>query len=480
LESALSNTAKSDQREITSHGAGSLKELIRESASVRVAPNSYLISVFVSTFFGGLVLYLGYNIAAAVFLGFGWIAMPLAYLGDRIVFDGKQIIRTGLIPRLWSIFNRTDHFLEIDAIEQIETQAVRALKRGGTVFYRYRTTISAGDVRFVVSSGGENYRRLVKQLLPHLSENVLDNRSIELRDYINEPKETLMKAEFAKVPSSEVLEASIYDFEALRKERRVKPEFGDKEFEQADYLRTLANELRLSGNLLQALEVFRRALFLNPKDGWLLFEFARCLHSFAGAEKNSRLEKRAMAVLRLAERRAGNDVELLSRVGESYFQYGDWSRATKVFKYAISRAENSFRSIRGMAEVSLREGKIAHVIHHFTTAKRLAETPSLRRWAQAEADYFAKLNSDAEYMDMEVSRVNLLDSLETAKRTSLKAALFGLPAIVSGLLIEVETLVNIGWAVSCVGLVIWVGIVVSRNLLSERVPLDQGSAGRQS
>jgi tetratricopeptide (TPR) repeat protein len=220
------------------------------------------------------------------------------------------------------------------------------------------------------------------------------------------------------------------------------------------------------------LEVFRRALFLNPKDGWLLFEFARCLHSFAGAEKNPKLERKALAALRLAEKRANNDERLLARLGESYFQYGDWQRARKVFQKTLDIAEESFRSVRGMAEVSLREGKIAHVIHHFATANRLAETPALRRWTQTETDYFSRLNSDDEYMDMEVSRVNLLESLERGKRTSLKIALLGLPWIIFGLLLDEKLIVNLGWAVSLVSLLIWVGMIMSRNILSARVPVD--------
>ena len=66
-------------------------------------------------------------------------------------------------------------------------------------------------------------------------------------------------------------------------------------------------------------------------------------------------------------------------------------------------------------EIALREGKIAHVIHHFGSATHVAETPALRRWSKAEADYFARLNDDEEYMDMEVSRVNMLDTVERAR-----------------------------------------------------------------
>ena len=131
--------------------------------------------------------------------------------------------------------------------------------------------------------------------------------------------------------------------------------------EKADYLHRLANELRLSGYLLQSLEAFRRALLINPKDARLLFDFARCLNSFAGTEQSEKLQRKSIAALRLAEKRADNDGKLLARLGESFFQFGNYKRAKTVFQKAQDKAEESFRSVRGLAEIALREGKIAHV-----------------------------------------------------------------------------------------------------------------------
>lgn len=460
--------------EISADEKSIIAELTENSIQIRVSPNSYFIALFLSVFFAGLLVYLQLDIYAIIFALLSWTLIPVALWSDRISFDGKKLIRTGILPRIWTWVNNSSNRLGLEEVEQVETQALRALKRGGNVFYRYRTSITGKDLRIVLASGGEDYRLMVNKLFPLLSENLLDNRSIELRDYLSEPKETLIKAEFANIPSAEVLESSISEFDnpkILKKAKGETPVIEHEDLERVDNLRNLANELRLSGYLLQSLEAFRRAVFLNPKDGWLLFEFARCLHSFAGAEKNPKLERKAIALLRLAEKRADNDEILLARLGESYFQYGEWNRASKVFKKTLEIAEESFRSVRGMAEVALREGKIAHVIHHFATANRLAETPALRSWTQTEAEYFSRLNSDDKYMDLEVSRVNLLENLERAKKTSLKIAMFGLPWIIIGLLIDQSLVVNLGWAVSCVSLLIWVGMIMSRNILSARVPL---------
>jgi len=228
----------------------------------------------------------------------------------------------------------------------------------------------------------------------------------------------------------------------------------------------------LSGYLLQALEAFRRALIVRPSDARLLFEFARCLHSFAGVEKDSRLERRALAALRLSERRAADDGELLVRLGEWYFQIGEWRRAGSVFQNALDRIGENFRTARGLAEIALREGKIAHVIHHFSTANRIAETPSLRRWSKSEAEYFSNLNSDDEYMDLEIGRVNMLDTVEKSKKSALRIAFFAFPLIIVGVLFEDNLVANIGWAVATVSLLIWTGLIMSTHLLGQRIPYD--------
>lgn len=444
---------------------------IRETpVAIRVAPNSYFAALFLTTFFSGLLFYLEYDAWGILLFGFGWLIFPFLMWTDRITFDGKRITRTGILPRFWANLNNARFRLKISEIEQVETHALRALKRGGNVFYRYRTSIKGKGLEFVFASGGEEYRRMIHAVFPLLSENVLDNRSIELRDYLAEPKETLMKAEFARIPSADVLENSFEKH--LLKNRKNKNELSVEEEEKVEDLRVLANELRLSGYLLQALEAFRRALVLKPKDGWILFEFARCLHSFASSERNPKLEKKAFAALRLAEKRSNSDGELLSRLGETYFQFGDLRRARKAFQKAIDTLEENFRSVRGLAEIALREGKIAHVIHHFASANRLAENKALRRWTRNETDYFTRLNDDEDYMDLEISRVNMLETLENSKKTALKIALLAFPAILFGVVLEENLLANIGWAVASVALLIWVGLITTRNMLSERIPLD--------
>lgn len=469
----MAETAQIKTAEVSVRETSVISDFSRKSASIRVSPNSYSVAIFLSIFFTSFFIYIEQDIIGAVLFTFGLIILPALLWTDRIVFDGRNLTRTGLIPRFWSWLNNEPQSLRLTEVEQIETQALRALKRGGNVFYRYRTSVQGKSKNFAFASGGEDYRQMVRTLFAMVSPDALDNRSIELRDYLTEPKETLMKAEFAKLPSTDVLESSINEFQTADRNLRSKKrtdKINDAELEKANYLRGLANELRLSGNLLQALEAFRRALVLNPFDAWLIFEFARCLYSYANSEHNEKLVKKAKAALRLAEIRAGNDGELLSRVGESYFQYGDWERAQNTFKKALTVAKESFRSVRGLAEVALREGKIAHVIHHFAAANQFANTHALKRWAQGEAEYFTRLNDDEDYMESEIQRMKHLENIERGRKLSLRFAVAGLLTILMGIIFS-ESLADVGWACASVALLIWVGLIMTRNILAERSPI---------
>jgi tetratricopeptide (TPR) repeat protein len=447
------------------------KPLTPRVQSIRVSPTGYFSALFVSVFLSGLAIDSDYILFGLSLFVFAWATFPLLALTDKISFDGKTVKRTGLLPNIWAAMNDESLSLKLSEIEQIETTALRALKRGGNVFYRYRTSISGDGLKFVFASGGENYRTLVKQLFGKVDENVLDNRSLELRQYINEPKEILMKAEFAKIPSSEVLENSLEDF-SNKKITRMNFAFVLEDQEKVDYLRQLANELRLSGYLLQALEAFRRALLINPNDAWLLFEFSRCLSSYAGAERNVKLEHRANAALRLAELRNQKDGELFSRIGESYFQFGAFERAKLSFNKALGTTEESFRSARGLAEIALREGKIAHVIHHFGHAIRSTEINALKIWAEGETDYFRRLNADDNYMDAEVQRINWLESMQKHRGMAIRIGILSFAIIILGVFLEEPLIKNIGWAISAVCFAVWTILTFGKSIFAERIPLD--------
>jgi len=442
----------------------------KEVISIRVSPHGYFTALFLATFFAGLAFYLEIDWIGMTLFAASWILIPFFALNDRVAFDGRRLERTGMIPRVWSWLNSSRRSLKLSDVEQVETAAVRAIKRGGVVYYRYRTSLRGKGISISFASGGDEYRQMIRAILPQLDDAVLDTRSIELRDHLEDTKDILMKAEFSRIPSADVLEP-YFRRPALRAHRFHRISSGAEE-EKAEDLRILANELRVSGHLARSLEAFRRAIVLKPRDGWLLFEFARCLHAFAGVSRQPQLERRALAALRLSEKRAENDPDLLTRLGEWYFSLGEYKRAGTVFERVRDSIGENFRAARGLAEIALREGKIAHVIHHFGAATHATKTPALRRWSRNEADYFARLNSDEEYMEMEISRVNMLETVESSKSTALKIAFFAFPFVAVGVFFEDPLIANIGWAVSTVSLLIWTGLIISSRMLSRRIPYE--------
>ncbi|MEP7076173.1 MAG: hypothetical protein ABI878_10200 [Acidobacteriota bacterium] len=460
------------QKVLTERSTTNARIVSADVVTTRVSPASYLSALFLISFICALLMYLELDALGVAILGASILAVPLLAYTDRIGFDGKRLRRTGILPILWARMMGLRNRLKIADIEQVETQALRALKRGRNIKYRFSTTIRGKGVMFTFPSGGDSYRRMIAALLPVLPENAMDARSVELRDYLTDSSEVLRQAENSRIPPADVLEGSFKHL--VRSKDQARSAAGDIETHAADplQLRNLANQLRLSGFLLQALETFRRALILEPHNGWLLLECGRCLQSLAGSEKDARLERRSVALMRLAELRAGGDRELLSRVGESYFQAGEWRRAGLVFRYVADTLGDSFRSVRGMAEMALREGKIAHVIHNFNAANRIADSKALKRWARGEADYFSRLNDDEEYLELEVSRMNLIERLERYQKTALRTVLFGFPLIMVGVLAEEYAVANTGWAIAATAIAAWFGMSLTARLVSGRIPVD--------
>lgn len=435
--------------------------------SVRVPLNSYVTAFMVGSFFAGLFVYLEFERLAYAMFVLSWVVVPLLAFSDRLVFDGKRIRRTGILPRIWSTITGGRLRLRVRDIEQIDSATLRVIKRGGIAQYRYRTAIRGRDELFVITSGGADHRNILTAILSAVPDEVLDQRSIDLRDYLADPKEVAMKASFSRIPEADVLESTLFSRSTSRV-ATTKPNDDDNEGED---LRLLGNELRVAGRIHQSLEVFRRAFHRERANAHLYFDLARCLFVMAGIRRDSRLHRRSVAALRLAERHSQNDGDLLARLGETYYQLGDMKRASAAFLNAIEKGSGYLGS-RGLAEIALREGKLAHVVHQFSSAHENAESPAAKRFSQTEANYFSNLTSDSEYLDLEVHRVNLVGSLATAGRTALTIALFGMIPLIFGLVAEDSLLADIGWAVSGIALVIWCVLRVVSRMLATRIPYD--------
>jgi len=434
---------------------------------VRVLPLNYLVGLLLISFIAAFLLYLEADLYAFALIGIAWIIIPILIFQDRVIFDGRRIRRTGVIPRTWAKLTATRDRIKLSDIEHVQTSVLRTIKRGGNLLYTYRTTFVGKGKAFTIHSGGRHYREFVERVFPKLGGDILDNRSLDLRDHLEDRLEVRRRAKAADIPPADILEASLKD--PLPK---LSGSATAGSAEKALELHRLANELRVSGFLPQAVEAFRRAVLIMPRNGRLLFDFALCLRSYAALNRDRSVERKALALMRLAERRAGDDGQLLTEIGEGYFQFGEWHRAGATFRKAIERAGEGFRSLVGLAELALHEGKIAHVIHNFTAARELANTPASRRWTKHEIDYFSRLNADEEYMELEISRMNLLDTLSTIRGGALRIAVVGIPAIVVGILSEEHLIANIGWAISLIAFAVWTTVIVLGHTLAARIPYE--------
>src|ERR1043165_4631944 len=283
-------------------------------ASVRVSPGPYLALAGVMSFAAALLLRAGYDLATIILLATAWLIVPVFALSDRIAFDGSSLRRHGPLASFLDLVFGYRKQLAINDFETVETQAVRTLRRGGRVRYRYRTQITGKGKEFVLVSGGRDYRKLVRELFPLIHESKLDNRSRDLRDYLNDPRFLNRKTQLSQLASSDLLDVTRSDFKLGRKLTRH-PAVPDtpptrEEVERALLLRRLGNELRVSGRLREAGEAFRRALNVRPHGAWLIYDFARLLRSQASAQSDARLLSRARAALRLARMRAKSDLVL--------------------------------------------------------------------------------------------------------------------------------------------------------------------------
>ena len=436
-------------------------------ASVRVSPGPYLALASVLTFVAALALRGQQDLAALILIAVAWLILPVFALCDRIGFDGTSLRRQGPLASLLHIIFGYRKQLSIDDFETVETQAVRTLRRGGRVRYRYRTQITGKGKEFVLVSGGHYYRHLVRELFPLIHESKLDNRSRDLRDYLNDPSFLNRKAQLSQLASSDILDITS-DFKLGRKANRAtEGPATAEELERARLLRRLGNELRVSGRLREAGEAFRRAFKVRPHGAWLIYDFARLLRSQASAQADARLLSRARAALRLASIRAENDVVLLPLIGESFLECGDSRRARRALERVVELDSGNFKARVGLADIALREGKLAHVIHHYQEAARVTSEQALARFARSESDYYMQLNNDDDYLSTELRRINWLQTITRIRRLALRVTNASvLLALVGGFVDPVAG--SLGWALASSALIIWLLTLLGTRLLFTR------------
>lgn len=453
-------------------------------ASVRTSPSGYFALAAIFTFASLMLLRTGHDLAALIVVVSTWLLLPILIATDRISFDGETLVRRGLLA-VWSklVKGRVIR-LRLDDIERAETTAVRTVRRGGSVRYRYRTELAGKGGSFIFASG-HGFRELVRSAFGSILEEKLDARTRELRDYLTDPKSLRQTLSLLRIASRTVLDNSVAagPAQGVRKIRHqrvaMKEDASAVDIERARMLGIAANQLRVAGRLGESAEAFRRALLVTPHDVALLYDFSRLLRSQASALGQAKLLTRARAALRLAafyeNRNPSNDQQagsLLARMGETFLEFGDPERAARAFRQSLEVNPRTFRAQLGLADVALREGKLAHVIHHYNDAARIAADESLGRFARRESDYYSRLNDDEEYLAGELQRINWLQNSQKIQRLAARASFASiLVALVGPYLSPAAGAMGLAFATSAV--TAWAGTLLAVKFLKPRRKFPQ-------
>ena len=473
----MSDSSQNQLREVLAETArGYVAPAKRKKlAGIRISPSGYFVVAALLTFAALLCLRTHRDLTALALMIGTWTIVPLLVLTNRLSFDGHTISRTGLAAWLIRLVRRRNQTIAVDDVERVEVATLRTLRRGGKVRYRYRVEIAGKGSAFVLASGGREFRRMVRVLLPRIGEYKLDARAGELRDHLAEVSTVRSEAAKLGIAPTSVLEETtdakrVDKYRAAISAQQSSPDPDRKsrdDSERATLLRKSANELRISGYLQQSGEAFRRALLISPRSPWLIYEYARLLKSQASAFSDARLLGRACAALRLASMRGPTDASLLARVAESFLEYGDPQRAAKLFRRALDIDENAYRAQLGLAEVGLTDGKLAHVIHHYNDAVRVAPDKATAALARREADYYSRLNNDEDYLAAELRRMNWLEGANRVQHLAGRVSFAAMLIALAGSSID-QMVSGLGWALASSSLIAWSGSLITRKLLATR------------
>jgi tetratricopeptide (TPR) repeat protein len=445
-----------------------------DNLKLKISPplGGYLFVFFVALFGVCFLFYIEKVLLALLLFVFAFLSVLMLSITDKIVFDGQSISRTGIFPRLWAYINGRKTKISVDSINQVETSPLLTLRKAKRVSFTYKTMICSFESRLIfISSENNKYRAFLKALVSAIHREVLDFASLELSKYATNQEEVLAEARALKLFPEHLRETLRFDLLILNNrndETQMLP--NSDETLKVKRLRKVANELKILGYLPQAIEAFRRALTLKPKDAWLCFEYALCLQLFAESEKDQESAKKAKRYLRLSRIYGKDNAEILTYIAETYLKNGDLNEAKRTFHMVLEKDAENYRAFLGLAETALREGKVARVIHYLMAAQRITRVDALREWISREIAYFSRLNSDLTYMEKEISRVSWLEKIHFGKKLAVWAFLMGFPFIVLGSFYE-QSLGAIGWTLSAFSILSWIGLNASASFLTQRTPL---------
>jgi tetratricopeptide (TPR) repeat protein len=361
---------------------------------------------------------------AAAFCLLGLVPLVAAALFDRIEFDGQRLTHRGPLAFGLAKLFRIRRAMTVTEIESITTESTTFNVATGDSRMSYRTRVSGLGIEILVRSHRAGYVPFVKQLFRAAGPRKLDPRSFELFEYLEN-------------------NAAVKGLPVLKDEIQAMP---------VPRLRRIANALKLAGRLSQASSYFRVAYEKEPRNPALLYEMSRFFRTSAHTE-DAKLMQRSDACLRLAARLAGAEAGLLERIGEAFYERLDYKRATDCFRRALDVDPASFRANIGLAEIALRDGKLAHVAHYYHAAAA-NDDAAIARLARREASYYERLMSDDDFLEAELRRIRVANQLRWARR--LAAVVFFLAWLAAGVAGRFYAVVEqFGWALMATSGLLW-------------------------
>ena len=407
-----------------------------QTLKIRPGLVPYTLSSAVVITVGSTLLKQGWIVAALVCWGL-LVPIIIAAAFDRIEFDGETIRHRGPLAFILRRLLRMRRELTVSDIEAITTETTRISFATGDARISYHTRISGGGVDIVVRSHRSTYSQFIKALFRAAGPHKLDPRSSEIFEYFETGNalkgSPVLKSDIAAMP--------------------------------APLLRRIGNSLRLAGKLAQASSYFRVAYEKEPRNPELLYEMSRFYHSSAQRE-DTRLLQRSDACLRLASRLAGDEPDLLERIGEAFFERLDFKRASECFHRALQIDPERFRANIGLAEIALRDGKLAHVAHFYNAASSSTDA-ALARMAGREARYYEKLMADDDFLEAELNRIKISNQIRWARR--LAAMTFFSAWLVGGIVGRISPMVeSFGWSIMATSGMIWCAAIASMRFFRRR------------
>jgi hypothetical protein len=160
-------------------------------------------------------------------------------------------------------------------------------------------------------------------------------------------------------------------------------------------------------------------------------------------------------------------VVLLPLIGESFLECGDANHARRALQRVVDLDSSNFKARIGLADIALREGKLAHVIHHYQEAALVSSEPALARFARSESEYYMHLNNDDDYLTAELRRINWLQSVTRIRRTALRVTNASVLLALVGNLVD-PLAGSLGWSLASSALIIWLLTLLGSKMLFTR------------